>query len=109
MNKITALGRIYKNGSIGTSKNGKTYIGFSILDTRKEKEETVKFRCVAFNGTAEKINEWCENGDQVLVYGSLENDQKTNSFRFVVSDFQRAGQKQDKPETTQEPKENQFF
>lgn len=97
MNKIVILGRIYKNGSLGTSKNGKNYIGFSILDTKKERIDTVKFRCVAFGSVAERIDSWCNDGDQVLIFGSIENDQKTNSFVVVVSEFQRTGQKTDKP------------
>lgn len=109
MNKIIALGRIYKNGSIGTSRSGKTYVNFAILDTKKEKEDTIRFRCVAFDHIAQRINDWCENGDQVLVIGALENDKKTNSFTFVVSDFQRTGQKQDKSDADQEVEEKMPF
>lgn len=109
MNKIIALGRIYKNGSIGTSRSGKTYINFAILDTKKEKEDTIRFRCVAFDNVAQRIDDWCENGDQVLAIGALENDKTTKSFTFVVSEFQRTGQKQDKNDTDQEVEEKLPF
>ncbi len=107
MNKIVILGRIYKNGSLGTSKNGKKYIGFSILDTKKEKTDTVKFRCVAFESVAERIDSWCKDGDQVLIFGSIENDPKTNAFVIIVSEFQRAGQKSDKPNPEDIEKESE--
>ena len=43
MNKLIVLGKIYKNGSLATSKNGKSYIGFTIIDSRKTIEESIGY------------------------------------------------------------------
>lgn len=99
MNKVVVLGKIYKNGSIATSKNGKSYIGFTIIDGRKTIEESVKFRGVAFEYQAKHIEEWCQDGDRVLAIGTLEKDSKANSFKFVLNEFTRIEPKEVKPET----------
>ena len=99
MNKIMILGKIYKNGSIATSKNGKSYIGFTIIDGRKTIEESVKFRGVAFEYQAKHIDEWCQDGDRVLAIGTLEKDAKTNAFKFVLGEFTRIEPKEAKTET----------
>ena len=99
MNKIMILGKIYKNGSIATSKNGKNYIGFTIIDGRKTIEESVKFRGVAFEYQAKHIDEWCQDGDRVLAIGTLEKDAKTNAFKFVLGEFTRIEPKEAKTET----------
>lgn len=93
------LGKIYKNGSIATSKNGKNYIGFTIIDGRKTIEESVKFRGVAFEYQAKHIDEWCQDGDRVLAIGTLEKDAKTNAFKFVLGEFTRIEPKEAKTET----------
>ena len=99
MNKIVVLGKIYKNGSIATSKNGKSYIGFTIIDGRKTIEESVKFRGVAFEYQAKHIDEWCQDGDRVLAIGTLEKDAKANAFKFVLGEFTRIEPKEAKTET----------
>lgn len=99
MNKIMILGKIYKNGSIATSKNGKSYIGFTIIDGRKTIEESVKFRGVAFEYQAKHIEEWCQDGDRVLAIGTIEKDTKANSFKFVLNEFTRIEPKEAKTET----------
>ena len=99
MNKIVVLGKIYKNGSIATSKNGKNYISFTIIDGRKTIEESVKFRGVAFEYQAKHIDEWCQDGDRVLAIGTLEKDAKTNAFKFVLGEFTRIEPKEAKTET----------
>lgn len=109
MNKLIVLGKIYKNGSLATSKNGKSYIGFTIIDSRKTIEESVKFRGVAFEYQAKHIDEWCQDGDRVLAIGTLEKDAKTNSFKFTLNEFTRIEPKENKIETlTQEPEEDIF-
>ena len=97
MNKVIVLSRIYKNGSLGTSIIAKPYLSFTLIDQRKTREDAVKFRSVSFGDTAERIDAWCHDGDQVLAFGLLEKDQKTNSFSFIVNEFQRTGQKSEKP------------
>lgn len=107
MNKLIVLGKIYKNGSLATSKNGKSYIGFTIIDSRKTIEENVKFRGVAFEYQAKHIDEWCQDGDRVLAIGTLEKDAKTNSFKFVLGEFTRIEPKEAKTETLKpEPEED---
>ena len=109
MNKLIVLGKIYKNGSLATSKNGKSYIGFTIIDSRKTIEESVKLRGVAFEYQAKHIDEWCQDGDRVLAIGTLEKDAKTNSFKFTLNEFTRIEPKETKIETlTQEPEEDIF-
>ena len=109
MNKLIVLGKIYKNGSLATSKNGKSYIGFTIIDSRKTIEENVKFRGVAFEYQAKHIDEWCQDGDRVLAIGTLEKDAKTNAFKFVLGEFTRIEPKEAKTETlTQEQAEDIF-
>lgn len=111
MNKVVVLGKIYKNGSIATSKNGKSYIGFTIIDSRKTIEESVKFRGVAFEYQAKHIEEWCQDGDRVLAIGTLEKDAKANSFKFVLNEFTRIEPKEVKPETVlkQENQQEDIF
>lgn len=109
MNKLIVLGKIYKNGSLATSKNGKSYIGFTIIDSRKTIEESIKFRGVAFEYQAKHIDEWCQDGDRVLAIGTMEKDAKTNSFKFTLNEFTRIEPKEAKTETLKtEPKEDIF-
>ena len=111
MNKLIVLGKIYKNGSLATSKNGKSYIGFTIIDSRKTIEESVKFRGVAFEYQAKHIDEWCQDGDRILAIGTLEKDVKTNSFKFTLNEFTRIEPKEAKSETLlkQENQEEDIF
>lgn len=109
MNKLIVLGKIYKNGSLATSKNGKSYIGFTIIDSRKTIEESIKFRGVAFEYQAKHIDEWCQDGDRVLAIGTMEKDTKTNSFKFTLNEFTRIEPKEAKTETLKtEPEEDIF-
>lgn len=109
MNKLIVLGKIYKNGSLATSKNGKAYIGFTIIDSRKTIEENVKFRGVAFEYQAKHIDEWCQDGDRVLAIGTLEKDAKTNAFKFVLGEFARIEPKEAKTETLTQEQEEDIF
>lgn len=109
MNKLIVLGKIYKNGSLATSKNGKSYIGFTIIDSRKTVEESVKFRGVAFEYQAKHIDEWCQDGDRVLAIGTLEKDAKTNSFKFTLNEFTRIETKETKIETLTQEQEEDIF
>ena len=109
MNKLIVLGKIYKNGSLATSKNGKSYIGFTIIDSRKTIEENVKFRGVAFEYQAKHIDEWCQDGDHVLAIGTMEKDTKTNSFKFVLGEFTRIEPKEAKTETLTPEQEEDIF
>ena len=98
MNKLIILGRIYKNGSLGTS--------------RKEKEDSINIQGFSFGSTAERIDLLCKSGDQVLMFGFMEKDKKNNSLKFVATEFQRTGQnKSDQPneETINQDTEEEMF
>lgn len=99
MNKLVIIGRITKDLEVKTSKNGKSYLFFSIAVDRAYKDaqgnRTTDFiDCRCFGKTAEIIGRYFGKGQKIGVVGSLETykspgaDGKDVTFYYVnVSEF----------------------
>ena len=79
------------------------FICFTIIDYKKNLDESVKFRGVAFDYQAKHIDEWCQDGDRVMAIGTMEKDAKANSFSFTLQEFTRVEPKEAKTETEKKP------
>lgn len=97
MNYVTLTGRIATDleiKEIGETK----IINFNIAVKRNFKNsndeyETDFIRCVVFNKTAERLNEYTKKGDIIGVNGRLQvstfekNEEKRTSYEVVVNDL----------------------
>lgn len=86
MNRIALIGRITKELEI--KDYGKTKVlNFTIAVKRKFTNETDFIPCVAFNKTAELIQEYSDKGLMIGVGGRLEikNEKKDNTYKTFVN------------------------
>lgn len=109
MNKLIALGRIYKKGSPSDTKTGGKFLPFRLMDQKTENNNTFYFNCVAFDKTAELIDTYCDNGDLIFVWGSLAKRGKDNEFTLTVNEFYKANGKQNKESSNKDFEEEPIF
>ena len=77
MNKVCLIGRLSNKPQLRITVNDKKICRFSIAVTRRFKNATGVYEadfinCVAFNKTAELINEYIQKGDLVGVEGRIQ-------------------------------------
>lgn len=82
MNLVNLVGRLSNNPQLRITTNGKQICRFSIAVTRRFKNATGVYEadfinCVAFNKTAELINEYIQKGDLVGVEGRIQTGSYT--------------------------------
>ena len=82
MNSVNLVGRLSNNPQLRITTNGKQICRFSIAVTRRFKNATGVYEadfinCVAFNKTAELINEYIQKGDLVGVEGRIQTGSYT--------------------------------
>ena len=82
MNSVNLVGRLSNNPQLRITTNGKQICRFSIAVTRRFKNATGVYEadfinCVAFNKTAELINEYIQKGDLVGVSGRIQTGSYT--------------------------------
>lgn len=77
MNKVLLVGRITKDLKISYSQNGNAYINTNIAVKNINQKEKTNFIPVMFwRKKAEIINQYSTKGTKVLIYGSLEVNEK---------------------------------
>jgi single-strand DNA-binding protein len=112
-NIVAITGRFTRNPEM-KQVAGKSLTNFSIAVSKggKGKEEVSYFDCIAWEKTADLINQYCTKGKQVNITGELKQDrwekdgQKFSRVNIVVRQIQLLGSKDDQtPEPTpfQEP------
>ena len=82
MNSVNLVGRLSNNPQLRITTSGKQICRFSIAITRRFKNpagdyEADFINCVAFNKTAELINEYVQKGDLVGVSGRIQTGSYT--------------------------------
>lgn len=82
MNSVNLVGRLSNNPQLRITTNGKQICRFSIAVTLRFKNATGVYEadfinCVAFNKTAELINEYIQKGDLVGVSGRIQTGSYT--------------------------------
>lgn len=70
INNVTLCGRITRDLEIRYTQSEKAVCNFSIA-VQVNKEEAQFFNCVAWNGTAEIISQYCNKGDKIVIIGHL--------------------------------------
>lgn len=84
MNWITIIGNAYKRGALAESKSGLKYINVNLMDRKKTKDDTFYFNCVAFGKTAEYIDKYIENGNEVVVLGEVKENKKDKKLEVTL-------------------------
>lgn len=108
MNWITIIGKAYKKGGIGESKTGVKYLGVRILDRMKNKDDSFYFNCVAFGKQAEYLDQYVENGDEVVVLGECSEDKKEKKINVRLNQVIKTSYHSLNKEQKQETEEDVF-
>ena len=76
MNKLTLTGRLTKDIEVRYSKSGMAFATSSIAvnNWRKPNDDAMFLDVIAFDKTAEVMNQYLRKGSKVLLHGSLELD-----------------------------------
>lgn len=82
MNSVNLIGRLSNSPQLRITTSGKKICRFSIVVTRRFKNSVGDYEadfinCVAFNKTAELINEYVQKGDLVGVDGRIQTGSYT--------------------------------
>ena len=93
INKVILLGNITKEPEVKKSKSGKKYARFTIA--LNEKDKTTFVPCVAFEKTAEIIENYFAQGSFIGVTGSLDILKKDDKCftNVIVNEVSFAGYK----------------
>lgn len=100
MNKVILLGRICNDLELRKTNTNRSVVNFTIaVDRRNSKEKTTDFfNAIAWNKTAEFIQQYFVKGQQIAIVGNLQsrnwtdnNGQKRNSVEVIVEEVNFAG------------------
>ena len=107
MNKATLLGNVGRDPELIQTTKGMSIVKFSLATNRKLKngdKKTTWHNIKAFNKTAEVLNEYVKQGQQIVIEGSINNetwekDDGTKGFtsEVLVDNFHFVGAKVDSP------------
>lgn len=107
INNVTLIGRLTRDSEIKEA-NGKSMAVFSIA-VNGYKDSVSFFNCVAFDKTAEFINQYCKKGHRIAIIGKLNQKSwvdkdggKKSTVEIVVSNVQSLTPKTDKQESFNE-------
>ena len=72
MNVVSLIGRLTKDPEIRRTQNGNPVVTFTLAVDNRHKEDGAEFIvCVAWNRTAELINQYVKKGHRLAVNGRL--------------------------------------
>jgi single-strand DNA-binding protein len=123
-NTVTISGRLTKNPEIKVTQSGKRLCGFTVAVNRQN-DDVDFIDCIAFEKTAEIMEEYCEKGKRVVITGRLQtrtyeakNGQKVKVVEVVadrveIIDFKDRAEKpqpiaEDKKEEVDDDLEDSF-
>ncbi len=92
MNNVSLSGNICKDIELRTTQNGKQVVNFS-LAINEGKDKTEFINCIAWEKTAELINQYVKKGDRLSCVGRLQtrswekDGQKRYATEVVVHQF----------------------
>ena len=102
INKVILLGNIAKEPEVKKSRSGKKYARFTIALNEKDKATFVP--CVAFEKTAEVIENYFSKGSYIGVTGGLDIQKKDDKYytNIIVNEISFAGYKKAEAEEATE-------
>lgn len=102
INNVVLLGNITKEPEVKKSKSGKKYARFTIALNGRDKTTFVP--CVAFEKTAELIENYFTQGSFIGVTGSLDIQKKDDKYytNIIVNEISFAGYKKAEAEDATE-------
>jgi single-strand DNA-binding protein len=116
LNLIILQGRLVADVELKTSLNGKSFVNFNIAVNRyvkdKDHPEADFFTIVAWEKTAEFINQYFAKGDQIIIEGSVRTGTyedkegiKRKKFEVLARQVDFAGTKKKEDENGKEADE----
>ena len=96
LNKITIIGRLTKDPEMKVAGNNKNVTRFQIANNQSKEKVNFIF-CIAWDKTAEIINQYCKKGKQVAIEGKLQirqyekDGQKKDITEIIVDSIQFLG------------------
>lgn len=103
MNSVHLMGRLVADPELRTTTGGTSYCNFSLAKNtylKNNEQRTDYFDCVAWNGTAERLAQYCHKGDNIVIVGYLQNNnyttaegEKRYTTRIVVRELYFAGKR----------------
>lgn len=107
MNVINLIGRMGSNAELKTLDSGNSVTSFNIA-VKGRGDKTVWIRIVAWNKTAELLNNYTKKGDMIGITGRLDvreyekNNEKRTAYEVVAEQIHFCGSKKDKEESQEE-------
>ncbi len=104
VNKAILVGRVGRDPEGRNTQGGMTVSNFSIATdrTRKGEKITTWHRCVAFDKTADVINQYVTKGQMLYVEGSIDHEEYTDKdgvkktvTKIIVNNVQMLSSRQD--------------
>ncbi|MBS9775731.1 MAG: single-stranded DNA-binding protein [Fusobacterium sp.] len=99
-NSVRLVGNVGNDITLEKTTNDNKYVQISLAINNKIKnsngeleEKTSWFRCVAWNKTAELVNEFVNKGDEIIIDGFLNSNtyekegEKRTAVEVVVNEF----------------------
>ena len=77
MNKVIFVGRITKDIELRYTQDQKAVAHFTLAVDRRKKGEADFISCVAWNRTAELLNQYCGKGSKIGIVGRIETGSYT--------------------------------
>lgn len=107
MNNISLIGRIGNSIELKKLESGNSVTSFN-LAVKGRGDKTVWIRIVAWNKTAELLNNYTKKGDMIGITGRLDvreyekNNEKRTAYEVVAEQIHFCGSKKDKEESQEE-------
>ena len=87
INEVMLIGRLTKDPEIKMTQNGKDCLMFNLAVNRDDNDANF-IRCVAFEKTAQNINQYLHRGDRLAIIGTLisRSYQNHNGQRVFITE-----------------------
>lgn len=87
INEVFLIGRLTKDPEIKMTQSGKDCLMFNLAVNRNDDEANF-IRCVAFEKTAQNINQYLHKGDRLAIIGTLtsRNYENQNGQRVFITE-----------------------
>lgn len=87
INEVFLIGRLTKDPEIKMTQSGKDCLMFNLAVNRNDDEANF-IRCVAFEKTAQNINQYLHKGDRLAITGTLtsRNYENQNGQRVFITE-----------------------
>lgn len=99
LNNVVLVGRLVRDPEMSVTPSGVNVCKFGLAVNGRKKEDVSFLNCVAWQKTAEIVNQYCKKGRQVAVSGRLsqrsweKDGRKQSAVEVVVEQLQLLGAK----------------